>query len=453
MRRPRRFRFLFQSAAPLRFPDECRVIAGRQKVQLVLKRVPERICGASFPVRLATARCPTPIPSNDRTSSSASTSSPATCKTNRSPIAICPSVIIRSEPLPDETSIGHSPFQPSAVESKPLTHPPARMAIPDICQTTVRRSGSRAAIPRQLHSPSRHFQSPAGRSGEWENPLPLVRLGAQEQKADHRALRGGVPATLLPACAAARIRPHPALWISGQSSASTDASTLPAVADRVLSGVGRLPTRCRSRCSRYREVPSMWGRHGDRERFSVTHEYVRPLLGVRLHHESDDDNSESLRVATPLPSVSPQVPGGGGSARPSVDQEACYSGTCRISALQTPELRSRTPLPHRKPAQRTFKSHRARVCRQLERLPSCGCIESDPASAVRPSSSSPAASLRDPTRRLEVARYVLLGRPRSAMVPQLTASRLRQQPATLLGPSPGLIPLIECGKGCLGRFG
>src|SRR4029453_12809751 len=140
---------------------------------------------------------------------------------------------------------------------------PLPTGVGGLFEAAVWQPGPRAALPRAVHAPRRHLQSPARRRHERHGLVSVEGLSAREpdSHADARCRR--IPPALPPARPAETLRPHPLL-----RSASAPVPQ-PRSCD-VSHGLGGRPattshrTGCRLRAHALVAVPALWRAHAHR---------------------------------------------------------------------------------------------------------------------------------------------------------------------------------------------
>src|ERR1700677_4800247 len=80
-----------------------------------------------------------------------------------------------------------------------------------LCQASLRRPSSCAALSRSLYPPHRHLQPSSAGLRRTEGHLPMARLCPRQQAAPHDPRCSGVPAPLLPSRPTQGLRTHPPL--------------------------------------------------------------------------------------------------------------------------------------------------------------------------------------------------------------------------------------------------
>src|ERR1035441_2324412 len=114
-----------------------------------------------------------------------------------------------------------------------------------LCQATLRRPGTRAALSQRLHPPRRHLQPQTGRPRTGQRHLPLARLRACQQAAPADSAGRRVPAPLPAPPAATRLHAHPQLRLPRQPATRCPAAALLPVAPGLSRHLG---SNCAARC-------------------------------------------------------------------------------------------------------------------------------------------------------------------------------------------------------------
>ena len=110
------------------------------------------------------------------------------------------------------------------------------------CETPVWRRATRASLSRPVHPSGGDFKPSTRRTRRWHGHFSLARFRSQEQKTTDDSARWRVPPPIPAARAAAGIRPHPPLRVSGHRRRR---ASLP-LCLQLLAESGRVPTETRS---------------------------------------------------------------------------------------------------------------------------------------------------------------------------------------------------------------
>src|SRR4029453_2721945 len=143
----------------------------------------------------------------------------------------------------------------------------------------------RAALPRAVHAPRRHLQSPARRRHGRHGLVSVEGLSAREPNSQADARRRRVPPALPPARPPETLRPHPVLRPAGAS--------VPHRRSRDVShGLGRRAattshrTVCRLHARALVAVPALWRAHALVERLTARQLFLEARLADIVYDSS-----------------------------------------------------------------------------------------------------------------------------------------------------------------------
>ena len=105
-----------------------------------------------------------------------------------------------------------------------------------LLETSFRRCATCASLSRPVHPSRGDLQPSTRRTRRWHGHVPLARFRSQKQEASDDAAGRRVPAPIPAARAAAWIRPHPPLRVSGSSPPRRHAPALLSPAGRIQAG-------------------------------------------------------------------------------------------------------------------------------------------------------------------------------------------------------------------------
>jgi hypothetical protein len=139
-----------------------------------------------------------------------------------------------------------------------------RSKMGGVLQTSLWWCATCASLSRPVHPSCSDLQPPTHQTCRWHRHFPLAPFGSQKQEASDDAAHRRIPAPIPAARAAARIRPHSPLWLSGASPPRRHASALLSIARRFAPGSGR-NWICRKSwfvATAALDLPAMWRPHG-----------------------------------------------------------------------------------------------------------------------------------------------------------------------------------------------